>query len=730
MIVPDFYEWSLRQEEPRFVNRLSHKKGWPIQLLMIGLLPYFKLNHMHFNTLKAVFRGLFSVVAVAVMVTSAIAQREVSKAKVIDPANMDITTKPGDDFMKYSGGTWMQNNPVPPKETRWGSFTILRDFNVKAVREILADAAKDKNAPKGSIKRRVGDFYAAGMDSLTIENLGFSPIKADYTRAGAVKNANDVMNEIIYERSNGIGSPLFGFFVGQDRKHPQIMAVQISQGGTSMPDRDYYLKSDPRTKKIQTAFNTYVTTLFTLAGESETGAKQKAETVFNLEKKLAAAQMSRVEMRDPYKTYNKVSVADFDKKNTSFEWTSTLKKLEVGAPDSILVNSLRFFTVADSLLKVVPAADWQAYLQWNILRGASPFLSKPFVDANFAYTQALTGQKVPTPRWQRMSTLTDGTIGELLGQIYVEKHFKPAAKARMDEMIKNLIKAYEIRIKQLDWMSEDTKVKALDKLHAFTPKIGYPSKWRTYDGLDITRETFLQNLRNAGRWNYTDMVSQLGKPVDKTRFGMTPPTVNAYYNPVNNEIVFPAGILQYPFFHPDADDAFNYGAIGAVIGHEISHGFDDSGSQYDKDGTLRNWWTPDDLAKFKERAKKLQEQFDAYTVLDTLHVNGKLTLGENIGDLGGLNAAYEAFKMTPQGKGNTKIDGFTPDQRFFLAWAQVWRSNTLSDTKAQLIVTDPHSPAEYRTIGAPVNMDAWYKAFNVQPTDKLYKKPEDRIKIW
>lgn len=657
-------------------------------------------------------------------------QQEKTKAKVIDPANMDFTTKPGDNFMKYAGGIWLQNNPVPAKETRWGSFNILRDFNVKAVRDILEESGADTKAPAGSVKKRVGDFYAAGMDSLAVEKAGFTPVKADYMRAGAVRNTSEVLDEIVYQRSNGIGNPLFGFFIGQDRKQPQTMVVQLSQGGTSMPDRDYYLKSDARTKKIQSAFNTYITTLFTLAGETEATAKAKAESVFNLEKRLAAAQMSRVEMRDPYKTYNKFALADFEKNVPAFQWKSTLEKLQIKGEDTILVNSPKFFATADTLLNTVPAADWQTYLQWNVLRSAAPYLSKPFVDANFAYAQVLSGQKVQTPRWQRMSSLTDGTIGELLGQLYVEKHFKPAAKARMDEMIKNLIKAYEIRIKGLEWMSDVTKQKALDKLHAFTPKIGYPVKWRTYDGLNISRDSFFQNLRNAARWNYQDMISQLGKPVDKTRFGMTPPTVNAYYNPVNNEIVFPAGILQYLFFHAEADDAFNYGAIGAVIGHEISHGFDDSGSQYDKDGTLRNWWTEEDRTKFNARAKQLQEQFDAYTVLDSIHVNGKLTLGENIGDLGGLNAAYEAFKMTPQGKSNKKIDGFTPDQRFFLAWAQVWRANTLNETAAQLIVTDSHSPGEYRTIGAPVNMDAWYKAFNVQPGDKLYKKPEERIKIW
>jgi len=670
---------------------------------------------------------------VVLMLASVIAfgQRETSKAKVIDPANMDLTVKPGDDFMQYAGGAWIQKNPVPPKETRWGSFTILRDFNVKAVREILADASNDKSAAEGSVKKRVGDFYTAGMDSLAVEKLGISPIVADLKRAGMVSNVGNVMDEITYQRVNGIGSPLFGFFVGQDRKHPTVYVVNLSQGGISMPDRDYYLKSDPRTKKIQAAFDTYVTTLFTLAGEPEVKAKQNAKTIFELEKKLASAQMSRTEMRDPYKTYNKFALKDLSVKTPGFNWPSTLTKLKVSIPqDSVLINSPKFFASADSLLNNTPIADWQTYLQWNVLRSAAPYLSNAFVRANFAYSQAMSGQKIQTPRWQRVSSLTDQNIPDLLGQLYVEKHFKPAAKARMDEMIKNLVKAYEIRIKNLQWMSDATKVKALDKLAHFTPKIAYPAKWRTYDGLVLTRGTFFDNIRNANKWQFNEMVNQLGKPVDKSRFNMSPPTVNASYNPVNNEITFPAGILQYPFFHPDADDAFNYGAIGAVIGHEISHGFDDSGSQYDKDGTLRNWWTPEDRERFMALATRLQQQYDSYTVLDTVHVNGKLTLGENIGDLGGLNAAYEAFKMTNQWKQKKKIDGFTPDQRFFLSWAQVWRSNTLSDTKAQLIVTDPHSPAEYRTIGPPVNMDVWYEAFNIKPGDKLYKKPEDRIRIW
>lgn len=656
--------------------------------------------------------------------------QEIPKPKFIDPSNMDLMVRPGDDFQNYAGGVWLKNNAIPAKETSWGSFNILREFNIKAIQTILTDAMNDKSAPSGSVKRRVGDFYAAALDSLAAEKLGMDPIREDLKRASSVKNTQQILDEIIYQRTNALGSPLFGFGVGQDRKQPTKMVVQFGQGGTTLPDRDYYLKSDARSKKAQDALNTYMVTLFTLSGNTEADAKKKAESIYNLEKRLAKAQMARVEMRDPQKTYNKFAVADFSKTTPSIEWKSVLLRMKITTEDTVLVTAPKFFVVADSLVKNAPIADWQAYFQWNILRSAAPLLSKSFVDASFAYDQALSGQKVQRPRWERAATRVDNSIGDLLGQLYVEKYFKPQAKARMQEMITNLIKAYEIRIKNLDWMSDVTKKKALDKLKAFNPKIAYPDKWKDYPGLVITSNSAYQNARNAGKWAFNDNINQLGKPVDRSRWGMTPPTVNAYYSPVMNEIVFPAGILQFPFFHPDADDAYNYGAIGAVIGHEISHGFDDSGSQYDKDGSLRNWWTAEDREKFTAKAKLLQEQFDAYTILDSLHVNGKLTLGENIGDLGGLNAAYEAFKMTPQGKSDVKIDGFTPDQRFFLAWAQIWRGKTLPDRAAQLIVTDTHSPDEYRTVGAPINMDAWYKAFDVKPGDKLYKKPEDRIKIW
>lgn len=673
------------------------------------------------------FQTCFAVLVITASGYSANAQ---STTKFIDPANMDLSVKPGDDFYQYASGTWIKNNPVPAKETRWGSFNALRDFNINAVKGLVEEAAADKSAPAGSVKKRVGDFYIAAMDSATIEKLGYTPIKPELEKIRQIKNIQDVLSHTAYLRTNGIAAPMFGFGVGQDRKNVNKYLPQLGQGGTTLPDRDYYLKDDSRSVKVREAYTTYMTTLFKLTGSNAAEAAKKAAVVMSIEKKFAEAQMTRLEMRDPYKTYNKYTVADFSKTTPEINWANMFTRFLVNGQDTVLVSSPKFFVSVDGMLKNVPLNEWKTYLEWNILKSAAPNLSSPFVDATFAFNQAQTGQKIQTPRWQRMSQLTDGTIGDLLGQLYVAKYFKPDAKVRMDELIANLRKAFEIRIKNLDWMSDVTKQKALEKLHAFVPKIGYPVKWRTYDGLVISPTTYLENLRNAGTWGYKEMVAQLGKPVDRTRFGMTPPTVNAYYSPTMNEIVFPAGILQFPFFDPNADDAVNYGGIGAVIGHEMSHGFDDTGSQYDKAGNLRNWWTAEDREKFNAKTKLLGEQFDSYKVLDTIAVNGKFTMGENIGDLGGLNAAYEAFKMTKQGQSEEKIDGFTPDQRFFLSWAQVWRGNILPEIAAQMIKTDTHSPGPFRTIGAPVNMDAWYKAFDVKPGEKLYKKPEDRIRLW
>ena len=671
-----------------------------------------------------------STLALVTLFGSLTAAAQTAVTKFIDSANMDLSVKPGDDFNAYASGTWIKNNPVPAKETRWGSFNQLRDFNINAVKTVLEKAAADKTAASGSVTKRVADFYTAGMDSAAIEKRGAAPVLPHLERINSISDVQGIMNEISNLRTMGVAAPLFGFFVAQDRKNVEHMIPQFGQGGTTLPDRDYYLKNEGRNAGIQEAYKKYITALFMLVGSAKEKAEQNAISIFELEKKLAAAQLSRVEMRDPYKTYNKFLVADFGKTTPGINWQQMLMQLRVTGEDSILINNPSFFKSVDSLLKAMPLQDWKVYLQWNVLKASAPHLSAAFVDANFAYNQMLSGQRIQTPRWQRISTLTDGSVGELLGQLYVKDYFKPAAKARMTELVANLRKAFAIRINQLDWMSTATKEKALAKLAAFRPKIGYPDKWKNYDSLEISSEKYFENILNVGQWNYNYMINQLGKPVDRELWGMTPPTVNAYYNATLNEIVFPAGILQFPFFDANADDAVNYGGIGAVIGHEMSHGFDDNGSKYDADGTLRNWWTEEDRTKFDAKTKELGKQFDGYTIQDTIHVNGKLTMGENIGDLGGLNVAFEAFKMTEQGKSSKKIDGFTPDQRFFLGWAQVWRGSILPQTASQLILTDNHSPSQFRAIGAPVNIDAWYKAFKVKPDNKLYKKPEERIRIW
>jgi putative endopeptidase len=651
-------------------------------------------------------------------------------AKFIDPANMDLSVKPGDDFFEYANGTWLKQNTIPAKESRWGSFGILHQDNTKKLLELLNNVSKTPGLPKGSLKQRVGDLYASGMDSVAIEKRGYDPIKSDLARVKKINALDGVVNEIVYERVNGLGSPLFGFGVGQDSKHPTKNIADFGQGGTGLPDRDNYLKADARSKKVQDAYKNYIISLFTLTGTSQADAEKNAATIFAIESTLAKAQLSRVELRDPNVTYNKFAIADFDKVTPHLNWSQILPTMHVTGQDTVMVDEPEFFKSADALLGSTPVADWKVYLQWNILRGSAGALSAPFVKASFDFSSALSGQKVQAPRRERMSDLVDRSLGELLGQLYVEKYFTPAAKAYMVNLVNNLKITLGERIQHLDWMSDETKAKALKKLAAFTVKIGYPDKWQPYAGLEIERGDYAGNLRRISKWRYNFNVSQLGKPVDRARWGMSPPTVNASYSPTNNDITFPAGILQFPFFDFGADDAVNYGGIGAVIGHEMTHGFDDEGRQFDADGSLHDWWTKDDADKFKTRADQVVAQYNGFTVLDTVHVNGKLTLGENLADLGGLNVAYAAFKKTKQGQSNTKIDGFTPDQRFFLSWAQVWRSSQRPEFASQRILTDPHSPEQYRANGPITNIDAWYAAFDVKPGDKLYKKPEDRTKVW
>ena len=665
---------------------------------------------------------------IMLVVHDGIAQKKSAKTKFIDPANMDLSVKPGNDFFTYANGNWMKNNPVPASKTRWGSFDILYLESLEKIKSLCEDATKSSS--KNSTYQRVGDLYAAAMDSAAVEQLGSTPVKAELERLNSISTLQDVVNEIATLRTKGIGGSLFGFRVGQDDKNVNQYIATLSQGGTSLPDRDYYLKDDVRSKNIRVAYLSYVTDMFKLVGNDTATAAKKAAAIMGIETGLAKVQLSRVELRDPIKTYNKFSVADFNKTTPGLDWKTLFASMKVNGVDSLLVNNPAFFKTADALLTAVPVEAWKAYLQWAVIKSSAPYLSSAFVNRQFEFSKVLSGQKQITPRWQRMSSMIDNNLGELLGQLYVEKYFNAAAKERMLALVKNVQETFGSRIERLDWMSDSTKQRALEKLHAIVNKIGFPDKWETYPGVTISKDHLIDDIRSINQFEYNKMVNRIGKPVDKTEWDMTPPTINAYYNPVNNEIAFPAGILQYPFFDFNADDAVNYGGIAAAIGHELTHGFDDEGRQYGADGNLKEWWTADDAKKFTERADKVVAQYNGFAVNDSLHLNGKLTLGENLADLGGLNIAYEAFKKTEEGKSDKKIDGFTPDQRFFLSWAQVWRQNTLPETSAQLVLVDPHSPGRFRANGVVENMDAFYKAFDVQPGDKMYKPENERIKVW
>ena len=674
----------------------------------------------------------YAMLAIAVLsiakTTIVTAQNTGKNFKFIDKANMDLSIKPGDNFFLYANGTWLKDNPVPPSKTRWGSFDALRQSSLDRLKLLTEDAAK--NASANSLNQRVGDLYAAAMDSVAIEKLGYTPIKPELDSINAITTMDEVMNKIATLRIEGVGGVLFGFGVDQDDKNVNQYIPVLRQGGTSLPDRDYYFKNDARSQTIRTAYLKYVTDMFAMVGDDSATAKLKAQNILNLETALAKAQLSRVELRDPIKTYNKFAIADLTKATPGLDWKTLLALMKVTTADSILCNNPAFFKTANSLLTVVPVDVWKAYLQWAIIKNNAGILSSAFVNRQFQFGQVLSGQKQITPRWQRMSSLVDGNLGELLGQLYVQKYFTEDAKQRMLALVKNIQQTFGERIQRLDWMSDSTKQQAMIKLNSIINKIGFPDKWETYPGVVINRNDLLGSIKSVDEWSYNDMVSHMGKPVDKTKWGMTPPTINAYYNPTNNEIAFPAGILQFPFFDEKADDAVNYGGIAAVIGHELTHGFDDEGRQYAADGNLKEWWTADDAKKFTERTDKVVAQYASFTVNDSIHVNGNLTLGENLADLGGINIAYEAFKKTEEGKSDKKIDGFTPDQRFFLSWAQVWRSNILPETAAQLILTDPHSPGKYRCNGPVSNMDAWYAAFDVKEGDKMYKPESERIKVW
>jgi predicted metalloendopeptidase len=649
----------------------------------------------------------------------------------IDTQFIDTSVRPQDDFFTYLNGKWLKETEIPSDKASWGTFMKLRDDTTPQLRAIIEAAQKDPAAKKqGSETQKIADLYASFMDEARRENLGYKPLTGELARIRSLKDKKGVPSLSAHLAKIGVPTP-YGIRVAQDARASTKYATYISQGGLGMPDRDYYLKlDDKRMADTRAAYQQHVAKILALAGERN--AEAQAAAIVDFETELAKVQWTKVENRDPVKRYNKMSVAELSKLAPGYDWKGALAAAGVASKaDYVIVAQPSYLSGFNAVLEKTDLATIKSYFEWQLLREYAPYLSKAFVDENFAfYGTVLTGVTEQRPSWKIGVATVEGALGEALGKLYVKEHFPAERKARMEELVKNLMVAYKDSIDQLDWMSPATKKEAQAKLARFTPKIGYPDKWRDYSSLAIRGEDLVGNVMRAATHSYQRNINKLGKPIDRQEWGMTPQTVNAYYSSSMNEIVFPAAILQPPFFDMRADDAVNYGAIGAVIGHEIGHGFDDKGSQSDGEGNLRNWWTEEDRAAFKARTDKLVKQFGAFAPLPGYHVNGELTLGENIGDNAGLAIAYKAYKISLAGQPAPVIDGYSGDQRFFMGWAQVWRTKMREAQQINQVKTDPHSPGQFRANGTLMNMPAFHEAFGVKEGDKMYLAPQDRVSIW
>ena len=650
-----------------------------------------------------------------------------ANSDLLDQSGIDSTVRPQDDFFHYVNGGWIRKTEIPASESSWGVGAILYQNTNQNLKNLLDSCAK-LNAAKGSNEQKVGDFYTSAMDSAGIEKKGFSPLQTDMQRISSIQSLNDILHEMAFEYNMGV-SCLVGFYANQDDKNSEVIAAHFDQSGLGLPNKDYYTKKDSSTLRIRKAYVDYIEKILTLAGDAPAAAKQEAASVMKIEFALADASKTPVELRDPEANYHKMSVAELGKKAPNFSWTELLNQLAV-KQDSVLVGQPAFYVAASGLLKSIPVNEWKSYLRFHFVDNFAPYLDSRFVNANFEMSKLLTGQKELQPRWKRMTALTDSQLGDALGQLYVEKYFPPEAKQRILELVNNLQEAYKERINQLSWMSDATKQKAVIKLNAIAKKIGYPDKWKDYSSVEISKDDLIQNLKNTGHFSYEYNVNKIGKPVDRSEWFMTPPTIDAYYNPYTNDINFPAGILQPPFFYANGDDALNYGAIGVVIGHEMTHGFDDQGSLYDAKGNLKSWWLPADSANFRKKADLVVQQYNHSVVVDTLHINGELTQGENIADIGGVSIAYDAFKKTEEGKSDKKIGGLTPDQRFFMAYAEIWKTKWRPERTRSLVMTNPHSTPQYRVNNPVSDVPAFYDAFNVKAGDKMYVPDSLRAQVW
>lgn len=672
-------------------------------------------------------------VAVAAMafaaMTGCTSQKGVKNTSGIDLANLDTTVAAGTDFFRYACGGWNDSHPLTAEYSRYGSFDMLAETNQKQLRELIESFASQTNEP-GSQGQKIGDLYTLAMDSVKLNSDGVAPIKAQLDKIAAISDRKQIVPMIAEMAYDGIGT-YFSSYVYADPKNSALNIFQISQGGINLGEKEYYLDTDSVTANIREQYKLYITKLFKLAGFTDAEAEQKMNDVLEIETTIAKASFSAVQRRDPEANYHKMTYADLKKQFSGIDWDAYLKGLGVQGVEELNVEQIEPLQTVDKLISTLPLEKHISYLQYNLIDAAASCLSDDFVAARFDfYGKVLSGRQVNQPRWKRAVNAVNGMLGEVVGQMYVEKYFPAAAKERMVNLVKNLQTALGERIQAQEWMSDSTKAVAAEKLAAFHVKVGYPDKWKDYSSLEIKKDSYWANVCRASEWAVRDMYSRVGKPVDKDEWLMTPQTVNAYYNPSTNEICFPAAILQYPFFDMNADDAFNYGAIGVVIGHEMTHGFDDQGRQFDKNGNLCDWWAAGDAERFNERAQVMVDFFNNIEVLPGLKANGQLTLGENLADHGGLNVAYLAYRNATKDAPLGVVDGFTADQRFFLAYAALWAGNIREEAIRQYTKSDPHSLGEWRVNGALPHIQAWYDAFGITDKDPMYIAPEKRVNIW
>lgn len=677
------------------------------------------------------------IIPKAVVVTALVASLAACSKKendFTDPllTNRDTTASPGADFFTYANGGWFKRNPIPSSESSNGIFRMIQDTINNQVKDICEKSAKE-DAPKGSNKQKIGDFYASGMDSLAIEKAGITPLKSELARINAINDVPSLLKTIGYLHTIGAGAG-FTFYVSQDDRNSAKYALQFHQGGLGLGQRDYYFNTDTETVNIRREYVKHLQAMMQFTGEAPDVAAQSATAIMRLETDLAKASRKLEALRDPVKNYNKMSVAQFNALTPNIDWTSALKDMGIKVKaDTVIVGQPEFYKALNAMIKSYPVADWKTYLKWNVINNFASYLNKDIEQQNFKfYATVLSGVKKQKPRWKRVVEQTDGSLGELIGQVYVAEYLPKGSKEKLLEIGNNIRDVYAERIKKLDWMSEPTKKKALYKLSKIVMKVGYPDKWKDMSSVSIDKKSYCQNVMAVTRWSYNDMVSKYGKPVDRTEWGMHPQTYNAYYNPSNNEICVPACNIIVPGFEGRMpDDAVLYGIIGgSTFGHEITHGFDDQGSQYDEKGNLNNWWTAEDLAKFRNKTKSIVTQFNGFEVVNKKFVNGDATQGENIADLGGVVMGFEAFKKTSQYKDNKKISGLTPNQRFFLAYGYAWMVNTNKEALAQQVMTDVHAPAKFRINGPLSNIPEFYTTFNIRKADAMYRPDSLRIVIW